>query len=95
MEFKGFNGGEHFSQEDWGLLSMNYFMLLIFIIFLGYSVYGYFKEIKKEESWESPLGVLIIALILEFGHILFNVLHFSVYEFDGEGVPTFEVLSTI
>ena len=92
---KAFNGGEHFSQEDWGLLTMNFFMLAIFVIFLGYSMYGYFKEVRKEETWESPLGILVVALIFEFAHILLNVFHFSVYEFDGEGIPTFEVLSTI
>mmetsp|Transcript_18151 Transcript_18151/g.20332 ORF Transcript_18151/g.20332 Transcript_18151/m.20332 type:complete len:221 (-) Transcript_18151:105-767(-) len=95
MEMKGFNGGEHFSQEDWGLLSINFLMLIFFVIFLGYSIYGYFKEIRREESWESPLAILIIALIFEFTHILLNVVHYSVYEFDGEGIPTFEVLSTI
>jgi len=95
FEVKAFNAGEHFSHEDWGVFSMNMIMFVIFIFFLGYSSYGYFQEIKSEESWESPLAILIIALALEFLQIICSLIHLSVFEFDGEGVPTFDVLSTI
>lgn len=95
MEVKAFNGGEHFSQEDWGLLSLHVIMFVIFMLFLGYSSYGYLKQIKKEESWETPLGILVIALIFEFFQIIFKLAHLSVYEFDGEGIPTLDVVSTI
>lgn len=95
MEMKAFNAGEHFSQEDWGLLSMNFYMLILFVWFLGFGSYRYFKEIKTEESWESPLGILVIALFFEFAHIWLNLFHYSVYEFDGEGIPSFDILGTI
>ena len=95
MEVKAFNGGEHFSQEEWGVLSMNFIMLISFIIFLGYSTYGYFQEVRKEEKWESPLAIIVLALTFEFIQILFDTIHLWVYQFDGEGIPTLDILSTI
>lgn len=95
IEMKAFNDGEHFSQEDWGLLSIHYIMFVIFILFLGYSSYGYFKEIKKEGNWESPMAILVIALIFEFFQIVSKLMDLNVYEFDGEGIPTLDLISTI
>jgi hypothetical protein len=66
MELQGYNNSSHFAQEEWGLLTMNFIMFVLFVFFLGYSAYGYFQEIKLEESWESPLGVLVVALAFEF-----------------------------
>lgn len=95
MEFKGFNAGEHFSQEDLGIFSMNIIMFILYIIFLGLSTYRYLQEIRAEQSWESPLAVLILALVFEFFQIVFKLIHLSIYEFDGEGIPTIDVFSTI
>ena len=95
MEVRAFNRGEHFSEEDWGLLTINYIMLITFIIFLFFGGYRYIMEIKKEGSWESPMGILVIALIIEFFHIIMNVMHLSVYEVDGEGLPTMDIMGTI
>jgi len=66
MEFQGYNDASHFAQEERGLLTMNFIMFVLFVFFLGYSAYGYFQEIRLEESWESPLGVLVVALAFEF-----------------------------
>lgn len=95
MEIKALNGGEQFSQEDWGILSINFIMLISFVIFLGYSTYGYFQEVKKEEKWESPLAIIVLALTFQFFQILFDLIHLWVYQFDGEGIPILDTVSTI
>lgn len=61
-EIEMYNDGSHFSHEHYGQLPVTLIMLLVFTKFLLSTAWGFFKEMKKEEHFESPLFVLVIAV---------------------------------
>ena len=93
FELKTLNDGSHFSSEEEGVLFMHVIMLVLFLYFLGVSGYKFWLDLKLSEAWETPLGLLIVALLLEIGHLGFNIVHLTAYAYDGDGIMVFKVFA--
>jgi len=63
--FEAKNGGSQFSEEYSGILWINAIMMVSFLYFLGSSAWGYVKEIRLEEKVETPLALLVFAILVE------------------------------
>ena len=79
IEIEALNNDSHFSQEEWYVLSMNVFMFISFMYFLGSAAWKYIQEIKKEELVESPLALLVFAIVIELKQIIFEFIHLYFY----------------
>lgn len=67
-----YNDGKHFSEEEDGMLLFYICALLIFGTVLGTNIYKYIRSLMKEEDRpESPMLILMMAITLHFGHIVF------------------------
>lgn len=56
------NDNSHFSQEDMGILYFYLIMFCLFIVFLGKSILEFYRDFKKEDSFENPLIAVMISL---------------------------------
>jgi hypothetical protein len=61
--FSGSDGGE-FSHEEIGLFTIHSIALAVYVGILGYCVYAYKKEMKLTERMDSPILLLLIAILL-------------------------------
>ena len=69
LKFNG-NDNTEFTHEENYMTTLYFIVLLFYTIFLGYSVYNYYTDTKKTEKVDSPILILLIAVILEFISIL-------------------------
>uniref|UniRef100_A0A7S3NVD6 GPR180/TMEM145 transmembrane domain-containing protein n=1 Tax=Euplotes crassus TaxID=5936 RepID=A0A7S3NVD6_EUPCR len=80
------NDGSHFSQEDMYLLPMYFLSFLFFTFFLGKSILEFYRDFKKEHTFENPLIPLMGSITIDFFHLMFMFIHMMfVWEF-GKGV---------
>lgn len=89
------NDGSQFSHEYWGVLPITVVALAVFSYLLGKTTLKLFKEIKKQEEYQSPLLPLLVAIICEFSKLTLYVIHLIVYYYDGSGIWIFDYFSTI
>ena len=92
IHWSGVDGTE-FSHEEIGL-SFIYSLLVVGCLLLCLvSGFKYYAETRKTEKIDSPLMILCIAVLMESVSIALQWIHLSVYGDNGEGVPTFDILS--
>jgi hypothetical protein len=89
------NDGSHFSHEYWGQLPMTGLMLCLFTYYLASVALKFFKEISKNEDFESPLFLLVLAIFFEFMQLLLRFIHLCDYWDDGYGFWPIDYISTI
>ena len=75
VEIEAYNDDSHFSEEETKVLPLNIFMLLFFVILFGSSLYMYIQEVSKGEEKSTPLFFVVICVICEINHILFETIH--------------------
>lgn len=56
------NDNSHFSQEDYGTLTFYFIMLILFLGLFGNSVLRFYREFKKNETFENPMVVLMLGV---------------------------------
>lgn len=95
FELEIMNGESHFSHEDSSIWTFNLVMLAFFTIMLGYSVLRYLQEARREDTWLSPLGILSLAIMMEFFAIFMKLVNLTFYMYDGEGTLIFRALANI
>ena len=95
VEIEALNENSHFSQEEMGILPLSFVMLILFNIFLGTTVWNYFKDTKQTKRWFQPLGILIIAILFELLHLSALSFHLLLYSMNGYGFLPLYVMSVI
>jgi len=89
------NDDSHFSHEYWGIMPTTLVCLLFFSYLLGKTTLRLFKEIKKQEEYQTPLVPLLAAILSEFLSLSLAVVHLTVFAYDGYGLWLFNYFSTI
>ena len=89
------NDGSQFSHEHYGQLPITLVALIAFIYFLLTTVTRFYKELTSEDILETPMLILIFAVYFEFLHLLFTMIHLSIYWFNGSGLWIFTYIATI
>ncbi len=89
------NENSHFSQDEMGILPLSVVMLILFNVFLGTTVWNYFKDARETRNWFQPLGILIIAILFELAHLSALTLHLLLFSVNGYGFFPLYVLSII
>lgn len=84
-----------FSHEEIGLLSCYSICLLAYVLILSYSIYNFYKDIKRTERIDNPILIVSVAIILELLALIFRWSHYAEYYFDGEGMKFCYGLSVI
>ena len=77
------NGGSHFSHEDQHVLFLNFASVILLVLVLGMSIWNYFRESWREETWVNPLGMLVLAAITEFLAVFFKLCDYLVFWSNG------------
>jgi len=57
------NDGSHFSHEYWGVMPTSILSLVLFSYLLGKTTLKLFKELKKQEEYQTPLLPLFVAIV--------------------------------
>jgi len=86
---------EEFSSDESGILTILLTILCFSILSLLYLILLYHKESKRMSSFMRPTMLLLFALIAFILTILFDVIHYFVFTFDGKGSLFFHVLSVL
>lgn len=94
-ELELLNDGSQFSHEYWGQLPITFLAFLVFCYLLGQNSIRLYKEVSKNEEYETPLAVLLCAIFCEFLQLFFSLVHLIVYWYDGDGFWFGDYLSTI
>ena len=89
------NDHSHFQQEDAWMVELHFFALVVFVAFLGSSLFGYYQLNKRVESQDAPVILLVTAILFELLEIIFKLIHYSAYAYDGEGLVVMDVFSVI
>ena len=95
VEVTAFNDNSHFSQEEKYELEINVFFLFVFSAIFGKSLSRYLTELKKGENMDTPLLILIIAMLSEIGHLMLDSLHLFSYSYNGQGIWLFDVFQNL
>ena len=77
------------------MVELHFFALVVFIVFLGSSLIGYYQLNKRVEAHDAPAILLVTAILFELLEIIFKLIHYSVYAYDGEGLVVMDVFSVI
>ena len=89
------NDGSHFSHEYWGVMPTSILSLVLFSYLLGKTTLKLFKELKKQEEYQTPLLPLFVAIVWEFIQLGLSVINMTVYWYDGEGIWLLFLFTTI
>lgn len=95
VEVQAFNDGSHFSQEESYMFGINIFMLASTFLLLGGSLYKYIGEVRADEPFETPLGLLVMAVLAELCMVGFDSLNTLLIYFDGQGLWFLKILTLI
>ena len=74
---------------------INVFVLVIFIVLFGKSLSKCMSELRRGENLDTPLFLLVVALMSEVNQILLDSIHLFVYSLDGYGIFLCDALSNI
>jgi len=88
-------GYDHFSYEDMGLLSLNFYLALAMFGLFALTVQSYWKYYKDFDRLISPHPIMIYALGAQMLAQFFITIHLWFYSGDGEGYMVLDVLSKI
>ena len=89
------NEGSHFSQEETWMLEINLLMLVIFLYFVGFSVWKFVQEVKKDDFVEKPLAFFLMGLLMELQQILVEFIHLFFFWMDGKGFWFLDMLNHV
>ncbi|CAD8046397.1 unnamed protein product [Paramecium sonneborni] len=88
-------GGQEFSLEEEGLLSVVFVLTIFTIIGFIYN-YSIFKsELKKYGEWDYAYLFVLVVIGLEAIQNLLNFIHLIVYNLNGKGIGAFSTISEI
>ena len=91
----GENGQSHFSYEESGSLQLHLWLLLVFVLMFGTTIYSYTQYYKEYGKTESPHFLIMLALFIHIGAIFFQFLHLWMYSSNGRGIPILDIFSLI
>ena len=94
-ELELLNDGSQFSHEYWGQLPITFIAFCVFCYLLGQNALKLYKEVMKNEEYETPLAILLVAIFCEFIQLSLAMVHLIVYWYDGDGFFLCDYLSTI
>lgn len=95
VQFEVTNDGGQFSEEEDGMIAFYISALIVFAGVLGAHAYKYINEIIEFDMVESPMLILMMSLTMHIAHIVFQLIHLSMYASNGKGVYILDVISTI
>ena len=70
--------------------------MLVYVAIFGSSVVGAYKVLRREgETLDTPVMLLLCAVLCNVLEVLFKLVHLSVYAFNGEGFLVLDVFSLL
>lgn len=70
-------------------------MFALFVMFLGKTILEFYRDFKKEESFENPLIALMISLNSDLLSLGFMFVHLLVLSYDGSGFYVMSVFARL
>lgn len=84
--------GSHVSVEDQGLLSLNFYLAIVFFIALGANLMQTYRRFVYNEEFDSHMFALNAAICLQFISLILQMFNLSAYLSNGKGVSAFNFL---
>lgn len=96
IDFHILNTGDtEFSIEQFGMLKLQALMTIFDIVMLIYNARIIWHKYKNYDEFSLALFFLVGTLLLETLSYLFNLIHLSVYSYNGMGVMSMQVIAVL
>lgn len=89
------NDASHFSQEDMGILPFYIILFILFLVFQGKTIMEYYRDFKKEDTFENPLLGLMVSINADLLSLGLMTIHLFVLSFDGSGVFVLSIFARL
>ncbi|CDW87269.1 integral membrane protein gpr180 [Stylonychia lemnae] len=89
------NNETHFSEERQGMTLFYISAFLVFALVLGANVYKYVTDLFQYNRPDTPILLLMMSATLQIAHIFFQLIHQTVYSYNGIGIFLLDILSTL
>ena len=95
VELHMLNSESEFSHEEYGIMTLNFLLLIIYLYFLLTTTYNLvITALRKDEIDNAKVG-WIFAIYMELLHIAAQTVHLVIYSYNGQGFFILDVLSTV
>ena len=95
VEIEMLNGGDHFSEDEWGNFTWNILSFVIMLLLFGNTVLEFLKDFKREHTYEHPLLFLTVGICADLLCVFLEIVHLSKYIYDGRGFFVLTVFSRL
>lgn len=89
------NSGSEFSSEEYGVITLNIILFLVYAYFLASTTYAVVIEALRNDNVDNPTMGTILAIYMELLHIIAQTIHLFIYSYNGSGFFLLDVISTV